>query len=271
MNLPEDISPTLTQQPSHTRSESSPSRSGLTAGASPMRKATNLPPMRRSTSNRGASTLSSASVITPAPLHKSSLHPKRASSISVSSISSMRSTAGSTTAQSTPRKMMLPHSPPPTPPPLQTPKGPSVPFYISPFHRPSTNPRFTMSARDRDFADWADLRGDRMTVKIWGRVPSKSGWHPPTSSTDTKGKGKEPSGPPDDEPSWHILRTWDVNLNEMVPLPDDVSVLFCCCPFVLSSHVPPARQENMVLTSKYAPCDVNFRPDLLLTVYPRGL
>ena len=85
-----------------------------------------------------------------------------------------------------------------------------------------------MSARDRDFADWADLRGDRMIVKIWGRVPSRSGWYPPMATSDTKGKGKELSGLSDDEPSWQVLRTWDVNLNEMVPLPEDVRVVDYC-------------------------------------------
>lgn len=73
-----------------------------------------------------------------------------------------------------------------------------------------------MSARDRDFADWADLRGDRMVVKLWGRVCKRSGWRTPS---DMKGKGKVNA---DEEPSWQELRSWDVSLNDMVLLPDNV-------------------------------------------------
>lgn len=80
-----------------------------------------------------------------------------------------------------------------------------------------------MSARDRDFAEWADLRGERMTVKIWGRVQTQSGWGSDPSH-DAKGKGKEPTKPVEDVSSWQVLRAWDVNLNEMVILPEYVCI-----------------------------------------------
>lgn len=97
---------------------------------------------------------------------------------------------------------------------------PLTPDYLSPIHRPSTNPLFTIDAKGGiDFAPQADLSGHTMKVEIWGRV---------FMPLPIKGKGKEREDTAAhidvEEQEWKILETWDVDLNNLIPL-QDVSAL----------------------------------------------
>jgi UV radiation resistance-associated gene protein len=104
--------------------------------------------------------------------------------------------------------------------------SPVVPDYLSPIHRPSTNPLFQLDAkRELDFAKQSDLSGCRITVEIWGKVID------PSSLSGHKSKGKERARYADGKDSadpggeWKVLEHWEVNLNDLIPIPDDVSPL----------------------------------------------
>jgi UV radiation resistance-associated gene protein len=100
-----------------------------------------------------------------------------------------------------------------------------LPSYFSPIHRPSTNPSFAIDARSRyEFAEWTDVSGERLKVDIWGKVGL--GWPGAENAGGiSKGKEKERLGDGHQRPEWKVLEQWNVNLADLVPLPDDVSFL----------------------------------------------
>jgi hypothetical protein len=56
--------------------------------------------------------------------------------------------------------------------------GPSIPFYISPIHAPSTNPRF-LSLEEGDFAPWLSVEesaGSSAIIEVWFQDPSDRQW-----------------------------------------------------------------------------------------------
>ncbi|TDL28921.1 hypothetical protein BD410DRAFT_834933 [Rickenella mellea] len=114
------------------------------------------------------------------------------------------------------RKADFPRSPPATPPPTKSPIQPHTPIYISPFHRPSTNPAFKFDATEREFAEWADLSASNFSLTIWGRAVSG------TWKSDEKGKGKEVFSA--EEGEWKVLQTWNVDLSELVPLNEELEL-----------------------------------------------
>lgn len=99
---------------------------------------------------------------------------------------------------------------------------PTLPNYFSPIHRPSTNPSFAIDARSKyEFADWTDTGGERLKIDIWGKV--EIGWPGAENSSGTlKGKEKEWLRDAHGRPEWKVLEQWNVNLADLVPLPDDV-------------------------------------------------
>ena len=135
-------------------------------------------------------------------------------------------TATSTHSQLTPRPRTPLASSSRSPTPDQglhahTPDVP-IPDYLSPIHRPSVNPIFNIDTRNgSDFAPGTNLSGCKMVVEMWAHQPDHS-----TSGRTINGKGKEkekasfPHGVMDAE--WKVLETWDVDLNELVPVPDSV-------------------------------------------------
>ncbi|KAI0757430.1 hypothetical protein C8Q80DRAFT_1091818 [Daedaleopsis nitida] len=108
-----------------------------------------------------------------------------------------------------------------------------VPDYISPIHWPSTNPVFRLN-RD-EFAPGTDLSGAKMRVDVWGRAgPESLGSsilrstdslrHIPGRSGDTKGKGKATQlDHTAEESEWKVLQTWEVVLNELRPVPQELT------------------------------------------------
>jgi UV radiation resistance-associated gene protein len=94
-----------------------------------------------------------------------------------------------------------------------------IPDYISPIHKPSTNPLFEIDTQGGfEFSPDTDLRATKVVVEIWGRLSQdiqdkRKGKERAHSFTiDNKGSSHE----------WQILKTWDVDLNKLEILSDDV-------------------------------------------------
>lgn len=113
-------------------------------------------------------------------------------------------------------------TPAPSPPPgdILSP----TPFYISSFHRPSTNPSFTSLDPKHDFAAWTDLGSHRFKAFLWGTGGSNWG---KTAGRD-KAKERNPlqlvldgSEEVSTESEWEVLASWDVDMDELVPLPTE--------------------------------------------------
>ncbi|KAF9072674.1 hypothetical protein BDP27DRAFT_1319788 [Rhodocollybia butyracea] len=88
----------------------------------------------------------------------------------------------------------------------------SVPSYLSPIHQPSTNPTFSFDPKS-EFASWTDFRAVKLKIGLWAKVGSSSSGH-----INGKGKGKEQSLS-GQTPEWQALEEWNVDLNELIPLP----------------------------------------------------
>ncbi|OSD05786.1 hypothetical protein PYCCODRAFT_1405673 [Trametes coccinea BRFM310] len=126
------------------------------------------------------------------------------------------------------------HSPSSHPSPKPSAKSPQtadntlpVPDYISPIHRPSTNPMFQLS--QYEFAPGTDLSTSKMRVEVWGRAESENaqsiGQQQPTSSP-LKGKGKERQSADENahsRPGWKLLESWEVDLNRLATLTGDLA------------------------------------------------
>jgi hypothetical protein len=79
-----------------------------------------------------------------------------------------------------------------------------------------------------EFAEWTDLSGEKLKVEVWGKVGLD--WHgvedgDGIAKSKGKGKGREKEGPGDegDRPEWKVLEEWNINLADLIPLPEDVS------------------------------------------------
>ncbi|KAK7029689.1 hypothetical protein VNI00_014387 [Paramarasmius palmivorus] len=93
----------------------------------------------------------------------------------------------------------------------------TVPDYLSPIHRPSTNPLFFVDPRT-EFAPNSDISGDRFRAEIWAKISEER-----RNATTVNGKGKEKEQPRDEDHGWQVLEQWDVDLSEVVPLADDLN------------------------------------------------
>ncbi|KAF4605641.1 hypothetical protein EYR40_004428 [Pleurotus pulmonarius] len=93
------------------------------------------------------------------------------------------------------------------------PASPS-PTYFSDIHRPSTNPVF----QTEQFTDWTNLSGTKFNVQMWSKSGKVSPQSPPTAG---KGKAKQQDVPLT-VPEWKIFQEWDIDLNDLLPLPSEV-------------------------------------------------
>ncbi|KAF7967043.1 hypothetical protein HWV62_36008 [Athelia sp. TMB] len=101
-------------------------------------------------------------------------------------------------------------------------QSPSVPDYISPIHRPSTNPFFAIDAKPgSELASQANLSGQRVHVECWGKVGSD--WSSAEEIQRGKGKSKITSEELESKENWKVLEEWNVNLADLMPLPDHLS------------------------------------------------
>lgn len=122
------------------------------------------------------------------------------------------------------RSIPISHSlptPAPSPPPERD--AIHVPFYISSFHPPSTNPTFASLDVWSDFAPWADLSSHCFRAALWGRAGQ---WG---KTVETKGKERElvPSAGSDlqhdsRDGEWELLASWEVDMDGLKPLPTQV-------------------------------------------------
>ncbi|KAF5338447.1 hypothetical protein D9758_012237 [Tetrapyrgos nigripes] len=128
----------------------------------------------------------------------------------------------------------------------------SLPDYISPIHRPSTNPLFPIDARSE--MPGADISQDRFKVVLWAKIGAD---RKDTKDVNGKGKAKEQSERTavDD---WQIVEEWKVDLNDLMPLsndsvspsqlPSNTLVLTLDPPgrrfYVLSSHLQSLRPPS---------------------------
>ncbi|KAH7881283.1 UV radiation resistance protein and autophagy-related subunit 14-domain-containing protein [Lentinula edodes] len=96
-----------------------------------------------------------------------------------------------------------------------SPVQPSVPAYFSPIHQPSTNPSFFFDPTS-EFASWTDFSAVKLKVELWAKIGNDSG--------PVNGKGKEKERPREtrdsNPPEWQVLEEWNVDLNELIPLPN---------------------------------------------------
>jgi UV radiation resistance-associated gene protein len=98
--------------------------------------------------------------------------------------------------------------------------GLSPPAYFSPIHRPSTNPLFPIDTCLNQ-AHWPDTSGQNLKVEVWGKMPIQIE-HP--ARLDESERLTE-----DQTFNWKLLDEWDVNLDRLAPLPNDVQTIFPLC------------------------------------------
>ncbi|KAF8167866.1 hypothetical protein B0H34DRAFT_683354 [Crassisporium funariophilum] len=84
----------------------------------------------------------------------------------------------------------------------------SPPVYFSPIHRPSTNPSFPIDPSSINGFHWADSCGHTLNIEVWAKMPSHV-QRPDRTNEDT-------------HHDWKLLDEWEVNLEKLVPLPDDL-------------------------------------------------
>ena len=89
------------------------------------------------------------------------------------------------------------------------------PVYFSPIHRPSTNPLFPIDTRSNQ-SHWPDTSGQNLKIEVWGKMPIQIE-HPPTRLDEVERQ------PEDRNFSWKLLDEWNVNLDRLARLPNDVT------------------------------------------------
>ena len=97
---------------------------------------------------------------------------------------------------------------------------PKVPNYISPIHRPSTNPSYTLDASSQsDFSEHTNLSADRLRIQLWAKVGLNA-----MDSRNAKGKQKDSdgSGSASGSSRWKMLEEWDFSLSDLIPLSPEV-------------------------------------------------
>ncbi|KAI0078487.1 hypothetical protein K474DRAFT_902051 [Panus rudis PR-1116 ss-1] len=95
-----------------------------------------------------------------------------------------------------------------------------TPDFYSEVHKASTNPSFIIDPQ-RHLSTAKNLSGSRLRVEVWAR--SAHGHEHAQSGQNEKGKGRATGIGSFDANGhgWKVLESWDVDLNELIPLPDD--------------------------------------------------
>jgi hypothetical protein len=179
----------------------------------------------RPTHKRSASSSTNSSSSTKRPVLASRRPSMRENQLSSSTTKADRSPKPSI-SKPIPRRAVAPPAaeettqnalptPAPSPPAVQKFGLPDVPFFISSFHRPSTNPVFTALDSTHDFAPWANLSEHRFRVSLWGRTDGDGEW-------GAAGKGKKEIGMPSSESGWSVICEWYVDLDDLAPLSSEV-------------------------------------------------
>ncbi|KAG9314722.1 hypothetical protein JVU11DRAFT_5531 [Chiua virens] len=93
---------------------------------------------------------------------------------------------------------------------------PNVPNYISPIHRPSTNPLYSLDATSKsDFSEDTNLSADRVRIQLWTKFD-------PSALPPGNGKGKQKNsddaGGASGSPRWKVLEEWEFYFSDLIPL-----------------------------------------------------
>ncbi|KAG8220167.1 hypothetical protein J3R82DRAFT_1200 [Butyriboletus roseoflavus] len=124
---------------------------------------------------------------------------------------------------------------------------PKVPNYISPIHRPSTNPLYSLDASSQtDFSEHTNLSADRLRIQLWAKVDLNA-----MHLGNAKGKQKDSDdiGGVSRGPRWKVLEEWDFSLSELMPLSAELenhpsqlpsnTLVMSFLPTGQSFHLPP--------------------------------
>ncbi|KAJ6569615.1 hypothetical protein B0H19DRAFT_700690 [Mycena capillaripes] len=129
---------------------------------------------------------------------------------------------GKAVASPSSRKFPAPQTPSPAPsrPRSPSPSSPGLPDYISPIHRPSTNPLFPIDAHaGYESGPWIDPSGQKVKIELWGKIEDRRNPEP------VPGKGKEKEKARDEgedgKNEWSVLEEWTLDLGQLLPLSDD--------------------------------------------------
>jgi hypothetical protein len=96
---------------------------------------------------------------------------------------------------------------------------PVTPIYFSPIHKPSINPFFPFDARSGHDIGPIVLQGQILKLEVWGKTSTSHQRENTVLEETTLGTNGDSQG-------WEMLYDWDVNLNKLIPLPDDVRLHF---------------------------------------------
>ena len=166
----------------------------------------------RRTVIRGSSSASPSRIISKTSVHRTQA-PDRLRSASIRD-----SIAESQSAPSTSFQFPSTSSPSPSMTDSISPDIQDIPFFMSSFHRPSTNPSWTTLEPKNDFAPDTDLRMSKIRAILWGQKQPSSR----SMSISLKGvKGKEREANPPG-PSWQKLVEWNVDFGQLRPFTPDV-------------------------------------------------
>jgi hypothetical protein len=121
-----------------------------------------------------------------------------------------------------------------------------------------------------EFARWTDLSGQRLKIEVWGKVGLD--WHGIVDADGIakgKGKGKEKEQLEDESgrPEWKVLEEWNINLADLVPLPEHVSLQRTySLSYALTWSCFVGCLSPLPLTIQYPPGDISSTwPNLLPT------
>ena len=96
---------------------------------------------------------------------------------------------------------------------------PVTPIYFSPIHKPSINPFFPFDARSGHDLGPIVLQGQFLKIEVWGKTSTPHQRESTVLEEAILGTNGDSQG-------WEMLYDWDVNLNKLIPLPDDVRLHF---------------------------------------------
>ena len=212
-------SPPSVNGKSRSRADSGPSPSPVTSVAPPngsaqaTRKGTR---MSRSASIGATKTLSAPTAHATSRISLSKGKPQpmaRQVSSSAPGVKSHRLSSSAPLQKSSSRQSPLPSA-------AEVPVFPKVPNYISPIHRPSTNPLYSLDASSRsEFSEHTNLSADRLRIQLWAKVDLNV-MH--LGNVKGKQKDNDDTGDTSGSPRWKVLEEWDFSLSDLIPLSPEV-------------------------------------------------
>jgi len=104
--------------------------------------------------------------------------------------------------------------------------GPSSPTYFTSIHRPSTNPHFSIDIRSDIEDHRVDLSGQAIKLEVWGKVSD------PPQLGRLRRKGNLGEEFQDLIAEWRVLQEWEFDLENLVPLSDDVRAILLINPWL---------------------------------------